>query len=650
MTLPVRSSALVGGGGASTRNFNVTLPPGIQNGDLLIVYLMSSTVNGAIANHEWPAKGWWRLGGSAVNSRWWGVLARIYDSATPAEDYQFLLNSTAVTRWITHAVSGHDVLAEEDLIIGTPWIRGSNGGSQGRIVAPSVTTPADDYLVMGLTGEASTSAGGYTILTPEFSVWEDAPEWPSVSIEWLTSWYREMPTVGASGDLEIQFTAATSLNGVGFQFAIPGHDDGPVATGTIGAHFVPNFSPTSLTIAVSRKRGDVIKAVVGGVEHTIPIDPASGWGNVTIAGLTPDTLYEIGFKADGLLQTDASLSVKTAALSGSFSVVAGSCGFTGSTHPAYTRMLEESPAFIAHMGDLHYADAEEVGAWRAAMLQSLSASTQQALYRAVPMAFTWDNHDRILIGALNTGLTDPATLTEWRRFAGNDWPVSNANARTWVQGRVRFIMTDHWTVRDATTFMGAEQKQWFKDTLSAATEPVIVWFCQWTARNNGNGRWQSFAAETSELEAFIDGIPGLSDRMVLVGGDSHSLQADDGSRSGTGYRFNGIPSLNASGFNRTGTEGDGSTGWSIANEGTRPVGQPEADWGAYSLLDFTDDGSDVTMKWDAVQVGPTGDKTTLATFSKTFSPPEPSSQPWETVFIGSVEVSAVYVGASQVWP
>lgn len=325
----------------------------------------------------------------------------------------------------------------------------------------------------------------------------------------------------------------------------------------------------------------------------------------------------------------------------SFVYVAGSCQFTGSNHPVWDRIRDRSPLGLAHMGDMQYADATTLAGWRSAIEQSMVAPRFRSLLGVIPMTWTWDNHDRIIVDgggpagvALNLGKTDPATNTEWRRLAGTaGWSSADTAGRTWVVGRVRFVQTDQWTVRDdpdaggtpPLTFLGAAQKAWFKDTLEAATEEVIVWLCQWTGQNHANGRWNSFPQETLELENWINARPSVKAKMVMIGGDSHSLQVTDGTRTRLQeQRFAGIPNYNISGFNRSSESPNGGTGW-LDDRALRTSAQLEADWGGYSLITVTDDGTDLTFRWDGVRVNAAGVEDIMSTQTLSFNTPPPPS-------------------------
>lgn len=414
------------------------------------------------------------------------------------------------------------------------------------------------------------------------------------------------------------------------------------AVGHVAYMAVTQPDSTSLPVGVAftdaTATADVVLSRAGvEIDRKTATVTANGFAHALFTGLPAGTQHTVTVEIGGVEQTDRSLTVITQPDAGSFTFVAGSCQFTGSNHPVFDRMLAATPAFISHAGDLQYDNATDVPTWLAGERASMSAARFRGLLERTPIARTWDNHDRIIADKgggglpLNMGTTDPQTNTLWREFAGA-FPVTGVVGQTWTTGRVRFIQTDGWTVRDdpdadpePRTFLGAAQKQWFKDTLTAATEPVIVWFCQWTAQENANGRWASFPSETAELEAWMDAHPDVKARMVMIGGDSHSLQADDGSRTRSDTVFNGIPSLNISGFNRSGDTVD-ETVWSIANLPLRTSAQPEADWGGFSRVTVTDNGPTIGFAWEGVRVDSTGVEDVMASWSKDF-PATPTPPP-----------------------
>lgn len=656
--------SLTSGKNRGESSFNLTPPAGIISGDLIVAVQLSASPSAY--SETWLAKGWWRLYASSVNSRAFAIYARIYNPSTPADDYIVTTAISASTKWAIMVFRDHKVVSQSDIVMGSGWLRSNNGGSQGLIVSPGIVTPDKDYTAISITGEASNALGGWTRTAGDFTLWGEITEsaTANIEIEWITVSYKSVPTAAATADQSITYTSSAS-NGVGIQLAIPGKPAASIETGRIGAHAALNPSSNSISVGLDKLGGTTVQVALmssdGNTElarQTVSADTTTGWANVTFTGLEPASNYHVRFYVDGVLQTDASLFLKTLPVgAASYTVVAGSCQFTGSNHPVFDRIREDNPLFVAHMGDLHYADATTEIEWRNGMESSLSATRFKQLLRGTFLNWTPDNHDRIITNptgagtGLNLGETAPQTAIEWKYFAGSSgWSTPDTLGRTWVAGRVRYIQTDGWSVRDdgdgdpaPRTFLGSAQKQWFKDTLTAAQEPLIIWFCQWTATNHANGRWNSFPEESSELEAFINARPDLKRRMVMIGGDSHSLQADDGSRTSGNYRFSGIPSLNISGFNRSGTANDGQTFWTIANAPLRSSAQPEADWGGYSRVSITDDGMHLRFLWEGIRVNAAGVTDRVAFYSRSYG------SPYDRVFFGDIPVSSLNVGDKTLW-
>lgn len=646
------------GRNTGSSNFTIVPPPGTQNGDLLVVVSLAGS--GGAYSDAWLSKNWWKHQSLTVNTRHFAVASRVYNSASPASDFEMSLVMSAFIRWVVIAIRGHGVSKESDVVLGTTWTRAGVSGPLA--TAPSINTPGADYLAFAFTGEATNAAGGYTRTAGDFSFLIEAAEDAS-TIEWVTAWSKTMPTSGATGIHTLTYTP-TSLNGVGMQIAVPSATVvAPIETGRIGMHAPVNPSSDSISVGLDRLGGTTVQVALmspdGAVEierKTVSVDATTGWANTTFTGLESASYYRVWFYVDGVRQTDASLILRTLPTGpASYTVVAGSCQFTGSNHPVFDRIREENPVFMAHMGDLHYADATTEAGWRAGHESSFSAPRFKQLFETTFINWTPDNHDRIITNptgagtGLNLGETDLLTSTEWKYFAGSTgWSSPDTLGRTWVAGRVRYIQTDGWSVRDdgdgdpsPRTFLGPAQKQWFKDTLTSAQEPLIIWFCSWTAANNGNGRWNSFPEESSELEAFINARPDLKRRMILIGGDSHSVQADDGSRSGG--RFRGIPSLNISGFNRSSDSGDGNTYWGIVNGPLRSVGQLEADWGGYSRITINDDGVHIRFLWEGIRVNAAGDTDRVAFYTRSYG------STFDRVYLADIPVSSLNVGDKTLW-
>lgn len=641
---------------------NLPLPSGIQAGDRIILFV------------EWaggiPAglPSWSPLRSSNHGTRGY----RIMDVGVYASGSTIALthDATSAGNYTYGIVALRGIKAPSAWVIGSWWDRnGAGGGLTENLVltkAPGLAAPANS-LVLSFHGEATNSTEAAATSIAGATRWFESPAQTvnSVAIERVYVAYENVAAAKTT-DQNVVTWPNSAQNGAAMQVAFPLLDAVIPTTGKVGIHAVVNPSQNIVSVGVDKLVGTVLEVILrnnADVELSRQImtnDGTSGWGNCTFTSLTADTIYKIAFIVDGAEQTDAKITTKTMPAGvASYVFVAGSCQATGSNHQVWTRIKEENPLFLAHMGDLHYADTLDVATWRNAIESSMGSVRMQAALESMPISWTPDNHDRVLIDTLNLGTTDPATNSEFRKFAGSSaYPTVGNLGHTWVAGRVRYIQTDMWTLRDdpdlvsePRTFLGAAQKQWLKDTLEAATEPLIIWFSQWTNRNNANGRWASFPSETLELETFFNARPALKRRMVMIGGDSHSLQADSGTwnavrRASSSYRFKGIPSLNISGFDRAGgTTGDGGLAgeWDIANTGLAFGSTPSLEWGGYSRVQIDDDGQHLRFRWDAMRVDVNGNKNSMAFFERSFG------SSYDQVFVNDVQASVVRVNDKPVW-
>jgi phosphodiesterase/alkaline phosphatase D-like protein len=282
-------------------------------------------------------------------------------------------------------------------------------------------------------------------------------------------------------------------------------------------------------------------------------------------------------------------------------VAFASCAETGSSAVVFDQIRAEEPDVFIHMGDLHYEDItrNDIELFRTAYDAVLAAPAQSALYRSVPLAYVWDDHD---FGANNSTSRSPSREAALRSYAeyvphyplaGGESPIYQA----FTIGRVRILLTDTRSARDprADTMLGAEQKAWLMSELLASRDAyaLAVWVnpSPWIAPADVaarlEGTWGAFPNERSELARFI-ADNGL-DNIVMLSGDAHMLAIDDG----TNNRYAdpngppGFPVMHAAAMDR-----DGSVKGGPYSEGAFPG------TGQYGLMRVTDDGGEsVTVDW-----------------------------------------------------
>ncbi|MEW5876401.1 MAG: alkaline phosphatase D family protein [Candidatus Zixiibacteriota bacterium] len=318
--------------------------------------------------------------------------------------------------------------------------------------------------------------------------------------------------------------------------------------------------------------------------------------DLPITGLSPDTRYRYALEVDGNLDTSLTGWFRTFPDSPtSFTIALGSCAQTASAHTVFTTIKDHDPLLFLHTGDFHYENigVNDPNVFRAAYESVLASATQSALYRSVPIAYIWDDHD---YGPNNSDSTAPGrtasrlTYQEYVPYyplpAGTgDVPIYQA----FDIGRVRFILTDSRSARSpytatdnaAKTMLGATQKAWFKQELlnSRDTYPLIVWVntLPWIGTTGDDG-WYLYTTERREIADFLKDN-GISN-ICMLSGDAHMIAIDDGTNSdyATGGGA-GFPVFHAAALDRS-----GSTKGGPYSEGAYPGG------GRFGLMTVSDSG------------------------------------------------------------
>lgn len=329
----------------------------------------------------------------------------------------------------------------------------------------------------------------------------------------------------------------------------------------IGGMWSGNVTPTSATVVVRLNATGVRVRLQASPNATLTpavfspiVTTAAATGNavkLTVQGLQPDTDYYYGIEVAGVLRTETNSRgrLRTFPLGkASFRIAFASCGdFRESDQRAYAAIMEEKPLLFINTGDLHYSDTNSTNPddYRANYDQVLGHSVQGALYRSVPVAYMWDDHDFCGNDSDTTAIGRETARSIYRERVPH-YPLGAAGgtiAQSFTIGRVRFIMTD---LRSAATAangrestskskMGAAQKVWFKQELINARDsgfPLIVWICPdpWIAPPGlGADSWGAYATERTEIANFIR--DNRISNLTLLAGDMHGLAFDDGSNS-----------------------------------------------------------------------------------------------------------------------
>lgn len=325
--------------------------------------------------------------------------------------------------------------------------------------------------------------------------------------------------------------------------------------------------------------------------------------SLAISGLTPNTLYHYAVEVDGVVDTVQRGTFRTFPEGpASFLIAFGSCAETGSAHPIFELIRSLKPLFFLHTGDMHYRDIKinDRTLFQAAFETILASPTQSALYRTVPLVYTWDDHDYGPNDSTLLARSRPAARLTYQEYvphyplaAGSgDVPIYHA----FTVGRVRFIITDLRSERspkfdpddETKSMLGAQQKAWLKqELLQARTEAaLIIWASSVDWVPSLSDGWHLYSAERRELANFIkeNGIH----KLAMIAGDLHMLGIDNGSHSdfadGGGA---GFPVIQASPLDRFGFEAEAPY-----SEGR------VAQRGQFGIMNVIDDGGPtVRVEW-----------------------------------------------------
>lgn len=326
-----------------------------------------------------------------------------------------------------------------------------------------------------------------------------------------------------------------------------------------------------------------------------------GIARFRLVGLSPDTRYAYVVDetpVDDAVVDEAADFADVPSADGAFStppvgahsfvVVAGSCARSGSNGAVFDAMVGEDPDLYLALGDLHYANLESDSPsdHLAQYGRALRQPGQSALFRSVPTAYVWDDHD---YGPNDADSTSPARIavsTAYRRAVphhGVDPDPDASIAQAFTVGRVRFVMTDTRSQRDDRTMLGPEQLEWFIDEVitSSRSHALVVWAnpTPWIS-SAGADDWSGYA---EERRAIADAISGAGvENLVMVSGDAHMVAIDDGTNSGYATDGGGgFPVLHAAALDRPGSLKGGPY-----SEGAFPGS------GQYGRIEITDQGGD----------------------------------------------------------
>ena len=320
-------------------------------------------------------------------------------------------------------------------------------------------------------------------------------------------------------------------------------------------------------------------------------------------GLEAATQYYYGVEVDGGVKSKRTGSFRTSFARGSFTFAFGSC-CSNPWADVFEEIREQDPDLLVHLGDLHYGDIsiDDVSAFASCYNTALALGDQGPLYANVPTVYTWSDHDFGDNNSDGTSASRRAAQAAYRQFVPSYELPSNTGGvyHTFSYGRVGFIVTDNRSYRSpnsiadtaSKTILGDEQKAWFKDAISNASEPVLVWANEtpWVgAGSTGDDEWGGYSTERQELAEFIE---SSGKNLVMISGDMHALAADDGTNSP-----GGIPVFHAACF----------AGFSSLKGGPYTHGPYPSTEGVktqqYGVIRVRDTGREIALAFTGYQLG-----------------------------------------------
>ena len=366
---------------------------------------------------------------------------------------------------------------------------------------------------------------------------------------------------------------------------------------------------TDVALVVTDAAGDEVRR-----EPAADVVEPGGAVRVRIDGLEPSTEYRYAFTSAGVTD-ERRIGRVTTFPDGAASVTLafGSCARTGSNGAVFDTIRGREPDVYVALGDLHYRNIAENDPARfaAAFDEVHDSPAQSALYRDVPIAYVWDDHDFGPNDSESSSPSRPAAWWSYREFVPHyplAVPEAGAINQAFSIGRVRVIMLDTRSHRVAAdgVLLGDEQIGWLTDELLEARDThaltIIVSPTVWIgAAEPGADHWGGYVDERARIGAFMaeNGI----ENVVLVAGDAHMVALDDGRHSGYGGH-EGFPVLQVAALDRRGSiKGGPHSG------GEFPGG------GHYGLIDVVDDGGG---KIEVELLGADWDGTVLTSLRREF--------------------------------
>ena len=333
-----------------------------------------------------------------------------------------------------------------------------------------------------------------------------------------------------------------------------------------------------------------------------------------LTGLQPDQQFHYALRINGTIINEQQGRFRTfpeeaSPASFTFACAGDAKGgefFSGfSNHPVFDLIRAEDPLFFIHLGDLHYDDADstKIADHLDGYRGVLSAERQALLYRNVPLAYTWDDHDYCGNASDRESKGRKAARLAYQQAVPH-YPLIEGEGdvaiyQAFTVGRVRFLLTDTRSERTprknpdspVKSILGTRQKQWLMDSLLEGKDkfPLQVWVnsVPWIGdpqeEDGDTDAWFSYPTERSEIGSFIE--KNTINNILMLCADAHMIALDDGSNNRGATGKGGFPVFHASPLDR------------INSKKGKPFSHKIFDdhKGQYGLITINDTGKDTVQ-------------------------------------------------------
>ena len=349
-----------------------------------------------------------------------------------------------------------------------------------------------------------------------------------------------------------------------------------------------------------------------------------------LSGLQPGQQFHYALQINGSIATERQGRFRTFPIEGNQASFTFACAgdakggelFSSfSNHRVFDLIRAENPLFFIHLGDLHYDNidstkiADHVDGYRGV----LNEQRQALLYRNVPLAYIWDDHD--FCGNASDGESNgrKAARLAYQRAVPH-YPLVEGEGdvaiyQAFTVGRVRFLLTDTRSERtprkdpdsEAKSILGARQKQWLKDKLREGRDLFrlqvwvnsVPWIGDPQVEDDDTDAWFSYPTERTEIGSFIEGN-GINNILMLCA-DAHMIAIDDGSNNRLATGKGGFPILHAAPLDRPNSKKGGPFSHSTFDDHK----------GQYGIITIDDAGEETVQ----VTIRGKHESDTLVTFS-----------------------------------